>query len=244
MKTFRILLLFLAIAATSEAQIAVTGYFDTTDKDIWAAIGFYKNYLNEFSGKHLPNYAGYWSAEDCGRYKVPDHIVYSIASDYPTYRFGDQKTIFYVRKYAGYVHLKTMFSQIDSLNQITIFALTNHYVAIHDSIGKIHFISPLVVYSRKFNIIINRNITYHFPIEHIFNKRKSDSLLIKLESIEKAWDFHRINIDYYFADTKDEVAAMRGLDYYLFLEEPTPSGISFDSDRTIFCSGYGENYLH
>lgn len=236
-------LILLALCSSSTAQISIS-VCDTTDKDIQSAIVFYKQYLTEFEGQHLPNYSNYWSAADCKRYKVPDFIVYSISSDYPTYRFGNQKTIFYARKYAGYVHLKTLFTEVDSSKQITLYAITNHYVAIQDGIQNMHFISPLSINRKLYKTVVNKNITYHFPIEHVFDKQKSDSLLNKIERIERAWNFQKIKFDYYFADNNDQVAMMKGLDYYYGMEQASPFGMSFDTDKIIFCSGYGEAYLH
>jgi hypothetical protein len=236
-------LILIILFSLSKAQTSIST-IDTADKDIQSAIIFYENYLNEFNGQHLPTYSNYWSEDDCMRYNVPDFIVYSIDSDYPTYRFAEQRTIYYARKYSDFVHLKTLFTQVDSSKQITLYAITNHYIAIHDNLNRMHFISPLTINRNQFKKVVNRNITYHFPIEHVFNQQKSDSLLNKIETIEKAWGFQKIYLDYYFADNKDKVAMMKGLDYYLGMDEASPSGMSFDKDRTIFCSGYGEGYLH
>jgi hypothetical protein len=236
-------LFLLTLFSISKAQISIS-VTDTTDQDIQSAITFYTKYLNEFNGQHVPDYSSYWSAEDCKRYKVPDLIVYSISSDYPTYKFGDQKTIFYARKYADYVHLKTLFTQEDSSKQMTLYAITNHYVSIDHSTKQMHFISPLTLHHHQYKTVTNKNITYHFPKEHVFDKKKSDSLLIQIASIERAWNFKKIKFDYYFADDNDQVATMRGLDYYYGMEQTSPSGMSFDEDKIIFCSGYGEGYLH
>ncbi len=236
-------LYFLFLISSSKAQLSYTA-IDTSDKEIKSAIIFYENYLNEFNGQHLPNYSKYWSEKDCNRFKVPDQIVYSITTDYETYKFGEQNTIFYARKYANYVHLKTLFTQEDSLKHTTVFAITNHYIALPKGTVKMHFISALTINSNHFKTVVNKNITYHFPIEHIFNKQKSDSVLKQLALIETAWNFKKINFDYYFADNNDKVAMMKGLDYYFGMELASPSGMSFDEDKIIFCSGYGEGYLH
>lgn len=245
MKKIWTLFLLLLMFTTTEAQIAVkVGVIDTTDVDIKTAIEFYKSYLNEFKGKHLPSYSNYWSKNDCDRFKVPDPIVYSISSDYPTYKFGKQKTIFYVRKESEYVHIKTLLTQQDSLKQIILFAITNHYVALHDSTNKTHFISPLTLNSNLFKTVVNDNITYHFPVEHKFNWKKSNNLLNRLRKIEKDWNFQKIHFDYYFADNTNKIAMLKGLDYYYGMEQTTPSGMTFPDEKIIFCNGYDESYLH
>lgn len=244
MKKIHAFIFLLGMYAASQAQVIMGTRFNETDPEIRNAIDFYKKYLSEFDGQHLPDYSAYWSDRDCKRFKVPDHIVYSISSDVPTYHFGDKKTIFSIEKYPDFVLIKTKFTQNDSSGNVTLFASTNHYVGINDSSKKPQFISPLTINSAKLTTVVNKNITYHFPAGHMFNKCKSDSLVTKIEAIEKAWGFQKININYYFADSKEQLAMMKGLDYYWGMEDTIPAGMAFDEDKLVFCSGYGENYLH
>jgi hypothetical protein len=238
-----ILLLLSAFTQFADGQI-FTHYVDTSNTDIKKAIIFYKDYLSEFRRDKEPDYSKYWSKRDVERYKTPDPIVNSISPGYSTYNYGAQKSVFYARAYPDYVHLKTLMTQLDSMNNITVFAITNHYIALHDNSGKIHFVSPMDINYNIYNVVKNQNITYHFPKSHTFNKSKSDSLVLQIRKFERDWGFEPIKFDYYFASTQDEIAAMRGLDYYYGMEDTYPSGISSPEDKTIYCNGLGENYFH
>ena len=136
-----ITLLFFILYLQTQAQITCQ-FVNTNDKQIDNAVVFYKSYLQEFQNGNLPNYKNFWSNADCEKYKTPDPIVYSIQSDYSTYNFAQQKTIFYARKNVGYVHLKTLLTNKDSLNNIYVFAITNHYIKIDENDNAVRFINP------------------------------------------------------------------------------------------------------
>lgn len=240
---YKISIFLIILSQFAKAQV-FSDYVDSSNLNIKKAVDFYKQYLSEFEGTSLPDYSKYWSKDDCKRFKTPDPIVYSISSDYPTYNFGTQKTIFYAREYTNYVHLKTLMTQTDSLNNISVYAITNHYISTNDNSEKIHFISPIKINSHLYSTEKNGNIRYHFLKTHQFNKAKSDQLITLLKKFEKDWGFEPIQFDYYFTNTQDELGAMKGLDYYYGMEQTYPSGIAFPEDKIVYCNGYDENNLH
>jgi hypothetical protein len=69
-------------------------------------------------------------------------------------------------------------------------------------------------------------------------------MIRRLQHIEQQWHLSPVPIHYYFADNRTDYEAMRGLDYNFDMDEPSPSGISDHSTRTVFCQGLGEGYLH
>jgi hypothetical protein len=215
---------------------------DEKNPKITEAVRFYKKYLSEFRGYQVPDYTEYWSKNDCERFKTPDPIVYSISSGYPTYNFGVQKSIFYAREYPEFVHLKTMMTQMDSLNNLSVYAITNHYIAVNDS--NLHFIRPVDANSDLYRTVTNGDITYHFLKNHTFNKAKSDSLLRVVKQFESDWSFDPLKVNYYFTETQDELGFIRGLDYYYGMEQSYPSGMSFPGDGVVYCNGYGEGNFH
>lgn len=235
--------LFVTLFYFANGQV-FTEYVDTSSTDIKKAVTFYKKYLSEFRGYKVPNYKEYWSKEDCERFHTPDPIVYSISSGYPTYNFGVQKSIFYARSNSNYVHLKTLMTQMDSLKNISVYAITNHYISVDRETNNINFIRPIEANKRLYKSVTNGSITYHFLKSHQFNKSKSDSLIRVIEKFEKDWEFDPIEFDYYFTDTQDELGSMKGLDYYFGMEQTYPSGISFPEDKIIYCNGYGEGNFH
>lgn len=238
---FLILTLFLIATKISQCQI-FENYVDEKSPKIREAVTFYKKYLSEFRGYKVPDYTQYWSETDCARYQTPDPIVYSISSGYPTYNFGVQKSIFYARNYPRYVHLKTLMTQMDSLNNLSVYAITNHYIAVNDS--NLHFIRPVDANSDLYQTITNGNITYHYLKNHTFNQAKSDSLLRVVKQFESDWGFDPLKVEYYFTETQDELGFIRGLDYYYGMEQSYPSGMAFPEDRVVYCNGYGEGNFH
>jgi len=219
-------------------------YPKNNDIRIENAVSFYKKYLDEFSNRGTPDYRDYWSEIDCKNRKTPDPIAFSISSEVPLYSFITEKTIFFVEVNATVVHLKTLFSLVDSLDNVTVFAITNHYIQSSDKGDALHFISPLEINKSNIQTTRNHNIRYHYPKSIVFDKSKSDAMLLQIRNFEKEWGFEPIDFDYFFAETQKNLAAMRGLDYVIGMQQNVPSGISFPDDKLIYCSGYGEGYFH
>ncbi|VXB60099.1 conserved hypothetical protein [Flavobacterium sp. 9AF] len=239
---YKVSILLLIFSQFIKGQI-FSNYIDTNDSNIKKAVVFYKQYVLEFENGSI-DYKNYWSKKDYEKYETPDPIVYSISSDYPTYNFGIQKTIFYARAFSNYVHLKTLMTQTDSFNNISVYAITNHYISTNNEENKLYFINPMEVNSQLYTSKTNGNITYHFLKTHPFDKNKSDQLIASLKKFESDWGFNPIKIDYFFTDTPDQLGTMRGLDYYYGMEQIFPSGMAFPKDKIIYCNGSGENNFH
>lgn len=238
-----VLLLLLALSpSAASAQVFVDFTVDTTNRDIKKAVGFLTAYITDFQLKHLPDYSRYWRTAGGQKARLPDDMVYSISSDGPLYRFSEHPTVFFARQRGPYVQLKTLFPSVDSAGRVGVWAITNHYVAVQDT--TLYFIPTLELDREQYRTVTNRNITYHFPKTTPFSKQQSDSMLKKLAFIEQQWGFQPVQMDYYFAADKEALARMRGLDYVLAMDDPYPSGISLIENKTIFCEGLGEAYLH
>jgi len=236
-------LIWFCITPLCKAQIAINIVADTSDVHTQSAIHFLERYLNDFGANNkTPDYSKYWSKADCRHSSLPDNMVYSFASDVPTYTFGDHPTIFYAVAEKGLVHLKTLFASIDSNYNISPWAITNHYVINED--GQSRFISELELNKSAYQTIRNRNISYHFPEGVSFNKLHSDTMLSRLQKIEQEWGFEPIQMDYYYATTGAQLSRMRGLDFNFNMDRVDPSGISYPDQRMLFCQGLGEGYLH
>jgi hypothetical protein len=244
MKTVGFLLLLL-LGKQAVAQTLVAAGADTTDERIKTASTFLVSYLDAFANHQRPSYRKYWSAADNRRSPMPDDMVYSIADDFPTYRFGGNKpVIFYAKPYDSYVHLKTLFASSDSNGIIQPWAITNHYVTRDSATGQPCFISELELHKEDYRTLKNRNITYHFPASAPFSYTVSNSMLERLEKIEQQWGFKPIALDYYYAPSADALARMRGMDYNFAMDNMEPSGITYPQQRKLFCQGSGEGYLH
>lgn len=244
-KFLTILFLSTIIVSKASAQININPGVDTTDITIKSAIKFYTDYMSGFKGKQLPDFNKFWSAEDCKRYKIPDPSVYGIGGDYPTYSMAPIKTITYVKPLANdMIILKSVGGWIDTLKIFNVMYLSNHVIQ-KDKNQQFHFVKPVTFDQQNWQNKSLRNIHYIFPKKHVFNKKKADSLISQIESLEKEWNLKPIEIEYFFAPTYDEIQQLRGYDFSLGLgNRDKPSGISNQTDNIVYCAGNGENYFH
>jgi hypothetical protein len=228
-----------------QAQVYINPGVDTTDVSIKSAIQFYSKYVSEFKGKKLPDFAKYWSAEDCKKYKIPDPGVYGIGGDYPTYSMAEIKTIYYAKPLKnGTVLLKTTGGYTDSLKNLNVLYISTNFIA-KDVKQQLYFITPVEHYKSGWQKKKVRNITFRYQKNHAFNKEKADNLIKQVKNLEKQWNLQPIEIEYFFADTYEEIQLIRGLEFTMGLgNRDKPSGIANQTDNIIYCAGNGENYFH
>ncbi len=244
MKFCKLLILSIFISITNSfSQVRINIGVDTLDVNVASAIKFYRQYLNELKKGTQVDYSKYFSAEDCKQFKVPDKMAFSLMGDDPIYKWGSP-TIISIKPENKFIHIKTMFTETDSLKSTTLFFITNHYVTF-DNVKNPYFVSPLSIIVKNWQSKTNRNVSYYFPKYHQFNKIKSDSLIKNIIQLEKDWDLEPIQIRYYFTDTNDEMQNFRGFDYNFNMgSADKPSGLSDATDNLVFSSGWGENYFH
>ncbi len=241
---FLFILSFLSINALY-SQIYINPGVDTTDSNIKAAIKFYSNYIGEFKGRKLPDFSKYWSAEDCKKYSVPDPSVYGIGGDYPTYSMTTTKTIHYVKPLKnGIINLKMIGGWVDSLKNFEPMYITNHYLE-KKADGNFKLIQPIQFFKNSWQTKKVESITYYYPKYHSFDKKKANNLIRQIRELQQQWGLSPIAIEYFFADTYDEIQLIRGFDFTMGIGNvDKPMGISNQKDHTVFCAGSGEDYFH
>lgn len=216
----------------------------TSDKEVAAAIDFYRQYLGEVRFDAAPDFKKYWRAKDVAQYKKPDQLYDALGTGYPTYLMCESRTLIYARPQKDYVHLKTLLAGTDSLKNISVTAITNHYVGFGTD-GKPYFINPLDVHAADWKVAKRRNVTFIHPAYHRFEAARADSLVASIQKLEKDWGLEPIAIRYYFADTFDELHKIRGFDFVMSMgNREVPRGKTDMDDNLIYASGLGENYLH
>ena len=142
------------------------------------------------------------------------------------------------------IHIKTLFSRTDTNGNVLVFSITNHYIK-QDADGNMHFVNPMQIAASGWQSTTVGSITYHYPSYHRFDKKKAKELIGKINDLEKEWNLRPIFIQYYFADTKEEIEHFRGFDYTIAMgNRDKPSGMSDGVDNIIYCGGWGENYFH
>ncbi len=230
---------------TGYAQIPINNPIDPTDTELNTAVKFVSNYLSEFTikNKYLPDFSKYWSEADCTQYRIPDRLLYAVNAEIPTYMLGTP-TILMAKPEQGMVHIKVMFSRIDSAGKLLVTAITNHYIR-HDTVGKLLFVNPMQVVVPEWQTTDYGSITYHYPAYHRFDKKKAKDMEAQIAKLEHDWGLIPIWIQYYFADTREELEHYRGFDFTIAMgNRNKPSGISDGIDNIIYCGGWGENYFH
>lgn len=243
MKYKLLVLLLLITLKSSYGQVGINFGVDTLDSKIVSSIRFYRQYIAEINKGAKVDYSKYFSAEDCKQYKVPDKLAFSLMGSDPIYKWG-KPTIISIKPENDLIHIKTLFGEADSLKNLTIYYICNHYVKF-DPADKPYFVSSLSINLRQWKSQKNRNVTYYYPKYHLFNKVKSDSLIKNIILLEKDWDLSPIQIRYYFTDTNDEMQNFEGFDYNFSMgSTDKPSGLSDATDNMVFSSGWGENYFH
>ena len=241
---FKLLILIIFITIRSSfGQVRINIGVDTLDSKVTSAIKFYRQYIDEIKKGVQFDYSKYFSAEDCKQFKVPDKMAFSLMGDDPIYKWG-KPTIISIKPENEFIHIKTLFGETDSLKNLTLFFISNHYIKF-DTAKRPYFVNPMSIIVKQWQSQTNRNVTYYFPKYHQFNKIKSDSLIKSITQLEKDWDLKPIQIRYYFTDTNEEMQNFKGFDYNFNMgSADKPSGLSDATDNLVFSSGWGENYFH
>lgn len=219
-------------------------YIDTQDPVVTSAVDFYVSYFEAFQRDEPVDYRHYWPEELCAKYKTPDFAVYAISSDYPTYTFGAQNTLFYARRMSDHVHIKSLLSYRSDETTNTVYAILNHYVRIPAESGKHTFISPLELHKSLYENVRFGHFDYYFPKTVRFDPEKAKRLDKRLSVLLKAWGFEPVDITYFYTRTPEEMSAMRGFDYRYGDEMATASGMSSPEERLVFSVMSGEDHLH
>jgi hypothetical protein len=237
-------ILVLLCIPTCGQQLHVNPGADTLDVEVQMSLEFYRDYLNQFKGRSIPgSFEQYWSQKDCDSFVVPDPIVYALNGSYPTYSLSTNKTLFYIKPKEEFVHFKVLYGWIDSTN-ISLFCIANHYIRFKDKENP-EFVNPTELNTKTWKQTSIRNVTFIYPPYHKFNRLRADSLIDNVVSLEKDWNLKPIKARYYFAETREEVDQIKGLDFSLSGgDRNNPSGISDDRNNIVYCSGLGENYFH
>jgi len=242
-KLFFVLAILCSLSTKAQRQFFVQPGVDTSDLNVHKAITFYRNYIQGFKRDTLPSFSSYWRAKDIEQYPIPDHMVYGISGDYPTYSMCEQVGVIYVKPMGDTILIKTQ-SGWDANGHYQLLCITNHYVSFEKD-GSPYFISPLNMAASSWQQTRIRNVVFHYPAYHKFNRQKAESLIENIKTLEHDWQLQPIEINYFFANTLDEVKQLTGFDYTLDMGSAhKPSGISNDYNNTAFCGGLGENYFH
>jgi hypothetical protein len=237
-----IVILVLVTTKTFGQRVTINSGVDTTDYDIKAVIALWTNYLRSNPNENNIKDSPFWDDSEKNKYPNVDQLLNAISSDYPTYSMGSP-TILYVKPKNDFFEIKTLFSWTDSIKSVNVLCITSVFAKKEKEKFKLY--NALTINRRAWKTESIGSVTFHFPQSHSFDKIKATKLLYSIDDLIKLWNIKSIPIDYYFADTYEEVEHLRGLDYSIGMgNKDKPSGMSDIDNNTVFAGGLGENYFH
>lgn len=237
-----VVILFAFANKTFSQRITINSSVDTTDQDIKAVTTLWTNYLKSNPNKNNIKDSPFWADTEKKKFPKVDQLLNAINSDYPTYSMGNP-TILYVKPKNDFFEIKTLYSWKDSLESVYVLCITSVFAKKENEQYKLY--NALTVNSNNWKTEKLGNVTFHFPYSHTFDKNEANKLLQSIDDLTKQWNLQTIPIDYYFADTYEEVLHLRGLDYSIVMgNKDKPSGMSDLDTKTVFAGGLGENYFH
>lgn len=240
---FLILILFLTSWTTIFGQqISVNYGVDTTNAEIKEVIALWSNYLKSKPDVKNIRESPYWANTEKIKYSKVDQLLHSISSETSTYSMGNA-TILYVKPGNNFYEIKTLFAWADSLQEIRVLSIISVFAKKEN--GKFRLYNALTVNSTNWKSIKISDVTFYFPGYHQFSQKKANDLINSIRNLRKQWNLKVIPIDYYFANTYEEVQHLRGLDYAIGMgNKDKPAGMADDKNNIIYCGGLGENYFH
>jgi hypothetical protein len=240
-----ILTIFIFFVVTSKIfgqRVTINSGVDTTNKEIKAIITFWTNYLKSKPNKDNIKDSPFWADTEKKKFPKVDQLLNAINSDVPTYSMGNP-TILYVKPKNDFFEIKTLFSWTDSLESVYALCITSVFVKEQNEQYKLY--NALTINSKDWKKETIGSVTFHFPRSHTFDKKEANKLLHSISDLTMQWNLQTIPVDYYFADTYEEIQHLRGLDYSIGMGNmDKPSGMADMETKTIFAGGLGENYFH
>ena len=235
------LLLFLSITtASAQSSISVHPLVDTSRADIRQAVAVWTAYLR--ARPDSIRYSPFWNEAEQAQSPRFDLLEREFE---PTLYRGYPVQILSVLGYPdGFYQIKSLFGGNNPKGRSPlIFCIANVY-ARPDSGGHWLLYNALPINRARFwNSQQMGHVTYYFPPYHQFNKQKAKQLNQFIDNLCQQFNVPPKPVDYYLADTPDELRQLRGFDYEAVssgLLKPTGRAI----DNRVFCSGLDEFYPH
>ncbi|MBO0939059.1 hypothetical protein J2I47_21070 [Fibrella sp. HMF5335] len=245
-----ILLVFLVAASHAQSVISVHPLVDTSRTDIRQAVAVWSAYLRTQPDRTRPDrtrpdsirHSPFWNEAEQAQSPRFDLLEREFE---PTLYRGYPVQILSVVGYPdGFYQIKSLFGGNNPKSRSPIvFCIANVY-ARPDSNGRWLLYNALPINrSRFWNSQQLGAVTYYFPPYHTFNKQKARQLNGFIDNLCQQFGVPAKPVEYYLADTPDELRQLRGFDYQITgsgLLKPTGRAI----DNRVFCSGLDEFYPH
>jgi hypothetical protein len=237
-----IAILFTVATKTFGQQVTINAGVDTTDQEIKAVIALWTNYLKSKPNKDNIKDSPFWAETEKKKFQKVDQLLNAVDPGVPTYLMGNP-TVLYVKPKHDFFEIKTLFSWTDSLESVNASCITSVFAKKENEQYKLY--NAQTINSKNWKTEQLGSVTFHFPQSHTFDKNEANKLLQSIGDLTKQWNLQTIPIDYYFADTYEEIQHLRGLDYFVGMgNKDKPGGMADVETGTVFAGGLGENYFH
>lgn len=239
---FAVALFFTGAIKTFGQPITINTGVDTADSDIKAVSTLWTNYLRSVPNQDNIKNSPYWADTEKKKFSKVDQLLNALHSDYPTYSMGNP-TILYVKPKEDFYEIKTLFGGTDSTGNISVLCITSVFAKKENGAYKLY--NAFTLNTKQWKAEKLGSVTFHFPPAHPFDKNGAGKLLRSISALTKEWNLPIVPIDYYVADSYEEIEHLRGLDYYVGMgNREKPSGMADPDIKTVFAGGLGENYFH
>ena len=237
-----IIIFFIILKIQSFGQIKVNIGVDTTTNKAPTVIKFLDKYFTDFKENNSVDYQKYYYEKDVKSFTYPDKVAFGLLGNTTNYILGKPQILALDVK-SDTISAKVMFADIDSNQNINHYFTANYYIKYTK--GSCKFLITQNIETKDWQKTTLRNVTFHYPPLYDFNSKKAQILIDSIISLEKNWGLDPLEIGYYFANTNKEIQAIKGFDYnYYMARSDYAQGLALQKEKTIYCSGYGENCFH
>jgi hypothetical protein len=238
-----ILVIICLFANTSlHAQLNINIGVDTTTEKSTPIIDFLSTYFSDFSEDNKVDYTNYFYKEDIENLQYPDKVAFGLLGNTTNYVLGNPYLLSLDVK-SDTVKAKVLFATIDTSGNLQTNFIANYYITYKKK--KCLFLITQDIETTDWQTNKVRNVTFHYPPYYHFNQSKAQVLIDSIISLEENWGLETMDIDYYFANTNKEIQAIKGFDFsFSMARSEYPTGLAMEKERTVYCSGYGENCFH
>lgn len=211
------------------------------DTTIAHVLDVWEHYLGSRPDSSYDN--PYWNSEEKKRYPVFD-----LASDvlYPslyilmhTYK----PTVLSISQQGVYYKIRTLYSAESDSGFADPVEIEEVYAKREEGGFKLYNALPINTTSWKHKRI--GSINFIFPPYHTFDRALAAKMSLFADSVASILNEAPIPVDFYFANTLDELMKARGLDYRMGEGNSTAvGGHAWPEDRMLFGAGTNEWYPH
>ena len=230
------------MSSVAYSQMNINIGIDSTTVKSKTIINFLNKYFTDFKEDNKVDYSKYFFEEDIKSIYYPDKVAFGLLGNTTNYILGTPQLLSLDIK-TDTVKAKILFINVDSLKKAQINFIANYYIKYDKKYCK--FLITQKIKTNKWQKKIIRNVTFHYPPYYQFDIIKAQILINSIVSLEKEWGLKTKQIDYYFANTNQEIQSIKGYDFNFYMARSEyPQGLALEKENTIYCSGYGENCFH